>query len=117
MNISDINDLINKKGEVTRKIYQEFLFNEICDGYVNEIILSEFATYAYNCTLLLMKAIINNQKAIENITEMNKRNCERMRKDLQTMTRIEYEDELVRDDYKNMENERVENLMEKILKE
>ena len=92
MNSWEIFKLIDKKGSVVKDSFYSFyaIYSIDCDPK-NNVTFScndAIAIFAYNCTILLLKKILENETFFEKEIGIKKRKRDRIRKDLEDMKRI-----------------------------
>lgn len=92
MNSWDIFKLIDKKGSVAQESFYSFYttYSIDYDPKKNDTFSCNeaIAIFAYNCTILLLKKILENETFFEKEIGIKKRKRERIRKDLETMKRL-----------------------------
>ena len=102
MNSWEIFKLIDKKGSVVKDSFYSFYTTYSIDfdpkNYDYFSCNEAIAIFAYNCTILLLKKILENETFFEKEIGITKRKRDRIRKDLETMKRlnnyeIDYDDD------------------------
>ena len=113
MTKDEITKIINRKGYYVKDTFYCF-YNILTELFVfDDLDDDTIATLSYNCNLTFMNIVLDNKEFFEKNYNVRGRYRERLRKDIETMHRLEYE-ELVSSYMEDVEQLVIEDLQQNI---
>ena len=92
MTKDEINKIINRKGYYVKTTFYDF-YTILTERFVfDDLDDDTIATLSYNCNLAFMNIVLDNKEFFEKNNNVRGRYRERLRKDIETMHRLEYDE-------------------------